>query len=528
MVVPSAAGALTHWVYFSHGEHHLSAPWLLRIALLSPVLVWVVLFKFGNMDPTQAGISTGEVIVSYFTGLYSSILLYRVFFHRLRKFPGPFMAKVSKLWHVFKLAPRSDNFRVLDELHTQYGDYVRTGACGETSAYIMCLGPSEISISDPDAIQVLLGPGSKCTKAPWYDANYPVISLHTLRDKKAHDVRRRIWDRGFGAKGLISGFPSGSLRDYEDRVFQYSKDLERQIKSRSDQVINATEWFHFYSFDVMADIAFGKSFEMIQTGKPHFAFDLLREGMRPLGVLGPVPWAFCVLTSIPGLGDVPDVMSWLIESSEKRAQSGIKQAGEEQALLHSDSRLIIVAGSDTTASTLTYTFYLLAQNAAHQHKLRDELAAIVEEDGSFSFKALQNADHLNGVINEALRLYPAIDPSWRVLQSGTLLFLAIRRLWHLSIRWDASCYENAAEFIPERWYSKPELVKNKKAFAPFSTGNLPLLALMELRMVVALLVSKFSVQFAPGEDGKRLLDNSKDFFTISIAELNLVFSPMER
>ncbi|KAJ5226531.1 hypothetical protein N7468_007756 [Penicillium chermesinum] len=450
------------------------------------------------------------------------------------------MAKVSKLWHVFKLAPRSDNFRVLDELHTQYGDYVRTG-------------PSEISISDPDAIQVLLGPGSKCTKAPWYDANYPVISLHTLRDKKAHDVRRRIWDRGFGAK---------ALRDYEDRVFQYSKDLERQIKSRSDQVINATEWFHFYSFDVMADIAFGKSFEMIQTGKPHFAFDLLREGMRPLGVLGPVPWAFCVLTSIPGLGggfkmfvnwcteqvekrkkihrDVPDVMSWLIESSEKRAQSGIKQAGEEQALLHSDSRLIIVAGSDTTASTLTYTFYLLAQNAAHQHKLRDELAAIVEEDGSFSFKALQNADHLNGVINEALRLYPAVPSGLprltppegltirdTFIPGNTTVVAPFYTMGRLE-----SCYENAAEFIPERWYSKPELVKNKKAFAPFSTGPFSCvgkqLALMELRMVVALLVSKFSVQFAPGEDGKRLLDNSKDFFTISIAELNLVFSPMER
>lgn len=44
--------------------------------------------------------------------------------------------------------------------------------------------------------------GNQVYKGPWYDANLPYISMHTLRDKSAHDRRRRIWDRGFGAKGL--------------------------------------------------------------------------------------------------------------------------------------------------------------------------------------------------------------------------------------------------------------------------------------------------------------------------------------
>lgn len=34
------------------------------------------------------------------------------------------------------------------------------------------------------------------------------------------------------------------------------------------------------------------------------------------------------------------------------------------------------------------------------------------------------------------------------------------------------CYVYPNEFIPERWYSRPELVKNKNAFAPFSLGKL--------------------------------------------------------
>lgn len=64
--------------------------------------------------------------------------------------------------------------------------------------------------------------------------------------------------------------------------------------------------------------------------------------------------------------------------------------------------------SDTTASTLTYIFYRLAEQVSHQDILRQELNPLREEDGSFLFKALQDADHLNGVINEALRLHPVV------------------------------------------------------------------------------------------------------------------------
>ena len=33
-----------------------------------------------------------------------------------------------------------------------------------------------------------------------------------------------------------------------------------------------------------------------------------------------------------------------------------------------------------------------------------------------------------------------------------------------------SCFERAKEFVPERWYSKPEMIKNKNAYAPFALG----------------------------------------------------------
>jgi tryprostatin B 6-hydroxylase len=106
-------------------------------------------------------------------------------------------------------------------------------------------------------------------------------------------------------------------------------------------------------------------------------------------------------------------------------------------------------------------------------------------------------------------------------------------------------YEQPEAFIPERWYSKPELVKHKSAFAPFSLGKPPpyylpswitqsnclflgayscvgkQLALMELRFALTEIVAKFDIAFAPGEDGSALMDRAQDVFTVSLGDLKL-------
>ena len=182
----------------------------------------------------------------------------------------------------------------------------------------------------------------------------------------------------------------------------------------------------------MGDIAFGKDFNMINSGKSHFALDLLIEGMRPLGLLGGVPWFFVILSSTPGVAndfkrfiswcgeqialrkkmelEVPDVMSWLIAATEEKVKSlrSVRERSEEEKMLESDSRLIIVAGSDTTASTMTHIIYHLCESPGQVEKLRAELKAFEYGQEGFSFKDLQSANHLNGIINEVLRLHPAV------------------------------------------------------------------------------------------------------------------------
>jgi cytochrome P450 len=99
----------------------------------------------------------------------------------------------------------------------------------------------------------------------------------------------------------------------------------------------------------------------------------------------------------------PDIMSHLLKESE---------AAEDKRgnfyWLSGDSRLIIVAGSDTISTTLTHAFYHLAKDPTQVAKLRAELKSLVKSEKDFDVKDVRDAKHLNAIINETLRLNPPV------------------------------------------------------------------------------------------------------------------------
>lgn len=204
-------------------------------------------------------------------------------------------------------------------------------------------------------------------------------------------------------------------------------------------------------------------------------------------------------------------MSWLLEADPMSSDPF-----RERMWLVGDARLVIVAGSDTTAATLTYLFYHLASDPSLVENLRKELQPLLKQDGSFDNKELQNAEYLNGVINETLRLHPPVPggvsrytpkegvvvgetripgetvvsvPLWTVGRCTFPLFLSLffLRFWNFGILCSETggqtliltltdpctapkAWRQPLDFIPERWSTKPELIINKSAYAPFSIG----------------------------------------------------------
>jgi hypothetical protein len=69
------------------------------------------------------------------------------------------------------------------------------------------IGSNEITAFAPEGPMALVGPNSKCIKAVWYNGGNPVVSMHTTRDRAAHDKRRRAWDKGVSVKGYTHHQP---------------------------------------------------------------------------------------------------------------------------------------------------------------------------------------------------------------------------------------------------------------------------------------------------------------------------------
>jgi len=232
--------------------------------------------------------------------------------------------------------------------------------------------------------------------------------------------------------------------------------------------------------------------------------------------------------------DAADIMSTLLKPFEGR-----EPAGEGLQMLQGDARLIVIAGSDTTASTLTHIFYHLAREPEQVEHLRREIAPQIDSSGVIVPVKLQHLDHLNGIINETLRLHPPVPTAIprltppQGIQIGDVHIPGDITVWcpPYTIGRSEEVYKDAELFVPERWYSRPEMVKEKSAFSPFMTGPYGCigkpLALMQIRTLVARIVMSFDVSFAPGENGSNLLEKSRDHFTLGLEDLNLGFKRRE-
>jgi cytochrome P450 len=109
---------------------------------------------------------------------------------------------------------------------------------------------------------------------------------------------------------------------------------------------------------------------------------------------------------------------------------------------------------------------------------------------------------------------------------------------------DERAFTQPNEFIPDRWTTKPDLVKNASVFTPFGTGQFPLsiafletntaipgryscagkqLGLMELRSVTSQVIRDYAVRLAEKQRPGDFLGACKDGFTLSTGKLELVF-----
>ena len=249
----------------------------------------------------------------------------------------------------------------------------------------------------------------------------------------------------------------------------------------------------------MGWMSFSQKFDLLKTGQSHHIVDLVQAGLVPVGLLTPVPWLFLLMASIPGVAkDWFELLGLTKDQTEKRIQKGLNKDDRKDVMywmidsikngentaedmkdsrwLYGDALNVIIAGSGTVAAALTFLFYHLAKGDTNVEKLREELK--VTGSNPPSSENLRDLPYLNANLNETLRLHPGVPSgslrlsppegikiAGRWIPGGVTLCVPAYSLNRLE-----SCFEKPNEFIPERWTSAPNLVKNQTAFYPFSLG----------------------------------------------------------
>jgi cytochrome P450 len=200
--------------------------------------------------------------------------------------------------------------------------------------------------------------------------------------------------------------------------------------------------------------------------------------------------------------DRGDFLSMLLLAQDEEGGTGsmTDQQVRDEALT------IFLAGHETTATALTWTWYLLSQHPQAEAKLHAELDEVLQ--GRLpTFEDLPKLRYAEMVFAEAMRLYP---PVWIIgrralvdheiddykIKAGDLT-LHSQYLVHHDPRW----FPEPDKFIPERW--TPELKESRPKFSyfPFGGGTRTCIgeafAWMEASLVIATLAQQWKARLVP-------------------------------
>jgi len=137
---------------------------------------------------------------------------------------------------------------------------------------------------------------------------------------------------------------------------------------------------------------------------------------------------------------------------------------------------IFIAGHETTANALTWTFYLLSQNPNVEKKLLDELGSVINSDKTPTVDDIPKLKFTEKVLRESMRLYP---PVWTIgrsvnneytlgkytIPAGSTILMSQYVMHH-----DPRYYNKPERFDPERWSSDTRSSLPRFSYFPFGGG----------------------------------------------------------
>jgi len=184
-----------------------------------------------------------------------------------------------------------------------------------------------------------------------------------------------------------------------------------------------------------------------------------------------------------------------------------------------------------------YLLYYLSRDVDTQEQLRAEVSKAVPSTEPLQWSRIAALPLLDAICNETMRLHPSVltalprdSPAEGITIDGVYIPPDTQHVIPTyTLQRDERYWTRPNEWIPARWLDEPELVKDKRAFFPFSIGPFncagKYLSYMEQKILLTKLVMAFDIGFASGEDGTQIHTQQKDYLVVALPDVRMCLVP---
>ncbi|OCH89992.1 cytochrome P450 [Obba rivulosa] len=506
------------------------------------------------------------IAISLATVFLVASAVYNAFFSPLSAIPGPWYAAVSDFWittHVVRL----QQCRIVQTLFERYGPVVR-------------VGPNKVIFCDATTMRSVYSV-HKFDKSSYYKSlltNNNDHSMTTLPHAD-HAARRKVW-----APHYIPSNLALFQTEINDFTINLAETLDRIAGKTS---VDCLDLFRHLMVDIISSTVFGVRQGSLDNWALNIhdplssaVYDFPKRGILRSAV---PTWAWNLVCRIPNqrwrqICDSDRIMAEFVGSRLYEMRAKIQatvvtgETDEKMCLLQrmiqhrvfathegmSDQDIIsesmghLVAGVDTSSTTLSYLFWELSRRSDIMKRLQMELDdAMPDRRVLPDTYILSTLQYLNAFIKEGLRLYgaapsllervvpstsaskidDAFDMMGYALPPGTIVST---QAW--SMHRDADVFPSPETFLPERWLpvdgspaDEDRLLRMSQHMMPFGFGSRVCggqnLAQMVMRVVVAGISSNFDISSRAAETNERSMEMRDAFVLFPAAkECKLIFT----
>lgn len=195
---------------------------------------------------------SSTLLISGLIALLVGKVLYNLFLHPLKSYPGPLLWRASRIPYNYHLYHGTLD-KAQNELHHTYGPTVR-------------VAPDQLIFTSPQAFFDFTAhkPGKEeFPKDPFFQQKPPNGIPNILgADKENHARYRRLMAHAFSEKGL---------RDQESHIQKYANLMVDRLgeTAKAGEYTDMVAWFNMTTFDIIGDLAFGDSFDSLENRRLH-------------------------------------------------------------------------------------------------------------------------------------------------------------------------------------------------------------------------------------------------------------------